>query len=63
MLARHDLVCEAIFPSGRAVAWNAWCQAALQDGRSRALVKQIGRVSMCTVAELLVESQEAACGN
>lgn len=62
-LDRLPLDGEVIFPSGRAVAWKEWCQAAMQDGRNRVLVKQIDRVSLCTVAELLAEFEEAACSN
>lgn len=52
---------EIIFPSGRAVAWKEWCQTALQDSRSRVLVKQIDGVRLCSVAELQAELGEAAC--
>lgn len=62
-LDRLPLDGEAVFPSGRAVAWKEWCHVAWQDGRSRVLVKQIDRVSLCTVAELLAEFEEAACAS
>ena len=52
---------EIVFPSGRAVAWKEWRQGVSQHGRSRVLVKQIDRVSLCSIAELLAEFKDTAC--
>lgn len=52
---------EIVFPSGQAVAWKEWRNAAAAPGRIRVLVKDIDRVLLAEPAGLLDEFTERMC--
>ena len=52
---------EIVFPSGQAVAWKEWRNAASTPGRTKVLVKDIDRVLLAGPADLLDEFTERMC--
>ena len=52
---------EIVFPSGQAVAWKEWRNAASSAGRTRVLVKRIDAVLLAEPAGLLEQFTERAC--
>lgn len=56
LYARHlPLDGELVFPSGRAVAWKEWTQAADRPATMRVLVKSMQTVNLVPASELLAE--------
>ncbi|MDB5762665.1 MAG: mdcG [Herminiimonas sp.] len=51
---------EIVFPSGQAVAWKEWDNAARMQGNARVLVKDNRKVSLATTTALLSTLQEPA---